>query len=340
MTRNDLKTLLDYEEPEKVQYVPGTKIESVDADREKLIYWSSRYTFVISQDEIALSLSGANKKVFNARLLECFKDTDNPKRALYNLADKLEKEPIYKSFGNTLEEAGEAFSRPIFEKAEYFVDMREPAICKYMLPYISDMLIAGMRAKYLVACWIRANLYGFSVEPFAWKEGKTYGREEAVDFPYRSVSDMPKKDKEAFEKLVLDVYRIIQRTSFDYLYHELGKPASSSELSAVQNGEPAIAFKPYPKDGLEKAKYLDFLKDTWQYEGKTDEEILDDNLQYWYGEIAYYLPVLIHRYDEAIYYALKYVGDEYKDYLASLNVEEDWNAVSELKYNDIMKKEE
>lgn len=339
------KDLLEYigREEEPVSYMPGTDLESVEPSRESMIVDALIYSLIWDKDEnyreAELRLTGDIKK----EILSIMEDR--------HFKDINEAKDIYlKSFKNKkYETVGELpgvqkFVESALQRAEHYVDAREPILRAKLLPYIEFMLIAGMRAKSLVCVWLRATGYGFSVEPFLWGKGKSYGREDIIDFPYKSVSEMPKKDKEAFQKTALDVYyelisyvgfvRVIQ---FEKLRHTSGGILPSFE--ALNN------TKQYPKEGLSKEELIELHRSIYEEEHEIEnasgDEIYSSLFDSWETEIEHFLPILFYRYEEALYYALKYVGSEYIDYIESLDVAEDWNFLAseegeDHKYENLM----
>ncbi len=209
---------------------------------------------------------------------------------------------VYKGLADSPEEAMEALKGVLEPSGRHYLDTREESFCRAFLPYVEGVLLAGLRAGILPLSWWRLVNYGFSVEPFD-KEGKE------VAFPYRSVSDMKKKkDRDAFRLLVEDYYSELETTGS--WYHARG---------GRREGEEDYSFRPYPKDG--------FTAEEIASQNSTKDEPIDVDALYesWEWELELFLPFLIFRFEESLYYALKYPGDEYKRHIESLNVREDWD---------------
>ena len=157
--------------------------------------------------------------------------------------------------------------------------------------------------------------YGFSVEPYD-KDGKE------VAFPYSSVSAMKKKDGKAFRLLVLDYYAELETTGS--VYH-----AREAWREEDENGKLDLSFRPYPKDGFTAEEIAS------QHSYKGEEPIKPEELyESWEWDIELYLPFLVYRFEESLYFALKYPGNEYKRHIESLNFREDWdNNYGETEYS-------
>lgn len=357
MTGKEIKEALTDRSGEEIKYVKGTEIESVEPERFEKLNHYGWYDYTINQDRNASERRQRRvfrlwEKIDSAMRSGKFRST---LEAIEYLKKKEESEkgkaPIYKQLGyETVEDAMEDIFGEAYSRADNFIDTREEQFQKALLPYIEAMLIAGMRAKLLACVWIRLELYGFSVAPYNWDTKESFGREDLNVFPYTSVSEMPKKDREAFEKVSLDVlYEIESHGSF----YQLSRTSTYKKWQAEklniksEGGEPEEEgdkrsyFKPYPKDGLSK-KELVLLHRDEDNKDASEDEIYSSLFDSWETEPEVYLPILYFRYDEALYYALKYSGDEYKRYIESLNVEEDFDYGTEdesLLYRNIMQKE-
>ncbi len=308
--------------------------ESVVPTREDSVASFSVYSLFVNPDDYGQDLQAIVEARRYRKILATVKggnfETSRELREALSVALSEEGAPLYTRFGDTLEEATEKVSRLLESKAESFLDTREASFRSAFLPYLESVLLVGMRAKVLVNTWWRLVNYGFSVQPWdedkpeTWeKDGETYY--SVSDFPYRSVSEMPAKDKEAFRQIVLDVYYVSESTCTSYHCKE-------KKREDVED----TSFRPYPKDGFSASE----LAKDWSYE--TEDELYES----WEHEPELYLSFALFRFDEALYYAFQYTGGEYREYLSSLNVAEDWNSAfqgsnvdgyGDLTYNNVMK---
>lgn len=215
---------------------------------------------------------------------------------------------IYKQLADSPEEAITTLFDVVETSVEHFLNTREESFRSAFLPYVEGVLLAGLRAGILVNSWWRLANYGFSVEPYD-KDG------EKVAFPYRSVSEMKKKDKDAFLLLAVDYFSELETVGSMYHVRERWREQGES-------GEVDFSFRPYPKDGFTAEEIAS------RYPAGEDEEpiTVDELYESWEWDIELYVPFLVYRFEEALYYALKYPGNEYKRHIASLNVREDWDA--------------
>lgn len=323
MTIKEYRELIKSDNPDEVKYVKGTDLESVEPTyAEKIINYTcfclTRVGAEGYNDTEELKAGNIFKRL-NAIMEKG--ELDSMDEAYERFKRQTKDAPLFEKWGySSVDELLERNFKVFFDKAEGFVATREENFNRAILPYIQDMLIAGMRAKLLACVWIRLEGYGFSVSPFAWEKGKSYVREDLKDFPYKSVSEMPEKDRKAFESLSLDVLYEISSHVVSY--------GCTRKAKRKDPGEPEseiLLGEPYPKEGLEEAELVALHR----YEDNkdaSDDEIYSSLFDSWETEPELYLPILYNRYDEALYYALKYSGNEYKRYIESLNVEADWNA--------------
>lgn len=223
----------------------------------------------------------------------------------------------YLLLADSVEEAAGLLLNPWGNRAEEFIVNRYPTLFSSFLGYLEFMVLAGMRSGYLNFTWWRAVDYGFSVTPYTEEEKLIPNA-----FPYLNVEDMPEGDRRAFRWIVEDVFHIALMMCF--YFHVGRKGLTEEEYKAIEEGN--ISF--YNKDGYTEEEIINLFSQRFTKEdlGSFDFEIL------------LCLPIVVSRLDEALYYATKYRGTEYKEYIKSLNVEEDYNYnLGDLeKYNKIM----
>lgn len=217
--------------------------------------------------------------------------------------------PVWKYYGNSVQEVAQAFTNIYHDRAEELTAKREPQLRKAFLPYLESMVLAGMRSGLFRSSWLRACEYGFSIAPLTLKAD---GKAEPMAFLYTSEKDMPEKDREALRLVVEDMY-----------YELLGKTAilclrlkAGEKVQGIMSSEDSLCPH-FPAEGYKEAKELPIE---------------------WYTDVEKHLPIIRHRLDEATYYAVKYTGAEYKTYIESLNVAEDYDYNrGKGKYNEVMK---
>lgn len=276
--------------------------ESVVSSREDKIDSYAFYSLVINATENAKELEALKEGKVHKKVREKLKSGKykGEKEALLSLLEEYEKAPIYAKSGyNSPEEAIDSLKSVVFGKAASFVDTREPLLCSAILPYIEELLLAGMRAKICICTWWRAVNYGFSIEPYNDKKKPTKHEDgeyyDIVDLPYRSLNDMSETDRKAFKRTALDMYYELETLASYYHASEKMRPTK------YESEEVDLSFKPYPIDGF-KASEL----------AEQHEVTRDELYESWEFEIELYFPFLVYRFDEAVYYALKYKGNEYR----------------------------
>lgn len=292
----------------RIAYVPGTEVESEEFTEEEFIMHAMSYAYVINakENESDAQERAEGKIAIALRELLSTGKYESKKDALLELVKRFEQEKTeYDSCTKTRREL-----LPAFNRAEHFLSSRELILRKAFLPYLEAMLIAGLKAKKITHVWTRASFYGFSSEPFDWSKGERFFREDMKDFPYSSMKEMKEKDREAFEKVATDVY------------YSLFFSGACRQIKKTRTTE-GVPFIPSPKEGYSFQELADLHRDG-EEDTRTDEQIVEDLYQYWDTETDALLPILLFRLEEAIYYALKFHGDEYKKYLESLNVAEDF----------------
>lgn len=296
----DNKQILKREESEN---------ESVLYTSEELVDLFMGYYLLLGQEDTVADLRRAREAKELKLIDRIFSSRKNISKEDIKEAVALttygEDTPLWERFGDTPEAATQVLASSLTDRAEDFIESRYSLLCSAFLNYLEPMLLVGMRTGLLQNSWWRAYNYGFSVEPYTVK-----GEESTPNaFPYTSVEEMTEADKRAFLWTVEDtLHSIIGRT----LIRTLTQPAKEAE-------EEGREIKPYPEQGYkaeEIARRASYKDDVIQ-----PSELYDS----WEWDIELYLPVIINRLDEAIYYAIKYRGAEYKDYIQSLNVEKDYN---------------
>lgn len=300
---------------EEVKKMPGSENESVRYEADEKFNLFAVYSLLILAGEHWRELKEQKEGLFYSQV---WKNLQEEKVESFGEAIDLAEKQLAAS--PQLEGIGSR-KNVVTSSVEHFLETREGLFRSAFLPFLEGAVLAGLRTGLLVNSWWRLANYGFSVEPYNAKG-------ESAAFPYRSVSDMKKKDADAFRELVEDLYCILGTIGASYHIREIkekGIPLFLPEIRGINNPP----FQPYPKDGFKDEEIA------YQHSITLVEELYQD----WEFDIELYLPFLVFRFEEALYYALKYPGNEYQDYLRSLNLREDWNSNfldAEYQYETVM----
>ena len=261
--------------------------------------------FILNEDKYYAERQQAREGYYAGRLLQIMQGgkVKEAKEAIRIIEAEDEASPVYKLYADTPEGAMGVFEATYFAPGEHFVATREPAVRKAYSKYIASILLVGMRGRQLIGTWYRLADWGFSVLPYN-------DNDEEIAFPYKSYEEMEGTDKEAFDMLVEEYFSLCEIAL--YARMRLNKPVPASEDFKLH----------YPTYPMALQEIEDILQD---YESLTEDALTEG----WDGEIYLYLPMLISRFGDTMYYALKYTGSEYKDYVNSLNVAEDWDKIYE-----------
>jgi len=227
-------------------------------------------------------------------------------------------------------------------KVQEYLSQREETVREAFIPYIE-------KALSLLDCLGKGdviffrNSYGWNMEDFQKRyiEGKGY--------EYRAPEELTETDRKALSYEALQVYyiaedivgsiRSVSREIADYLQKgikildkeeeknkaPLTKIPDSVEKEvmkeAVDLSKRLSNYVPYPFTGRSRTEIVEDIL-SYRDDLKTDQEAID--LDCW-GCVEYYLPFLVHRLDYALYLAFRYSGEEYREYLDTLDFEEDFN---------------
>lgn len=203
------------------------------------------------------------------------------------------------------------------EKARQFMSGREERLRSvFCTEYLAPMLLGGMRGGWLVNTWWRATCYGFSVNP--WDTDERTGENKYNAFPYRSLDEMTDNDRRAFLWTVEDTYYEAESTNAIELVEAYFKEGEGVYFANREEGADA-RFKCYSKDGYSAEEIAR------RHSTKDEPRTVDDIYASWEYDMELYFPRAIYRQGEALYYAFKYSGTEYLDYIRSLNLEEDFD---------------
>ena len=285
--------------------------ESVRNEGEDKLTAYTLYAFLILQEEHSRELESQVEGRVYVLAQKALKETEAESlpEALEHVKKDVLGGAIYKRYSDTPEGAIGTLEKVVYSSSKHFLDTRADAFRLAFLPYVEAVLLAGLRSGILVNSWWRLVNYGFSVEPYTDKTPK----DKLEAFPYRSLSEMKKKDRDAFRELAEDYFSELESTGG--FLHALESMREPDEAGKVD-----YSFRPYPKDGFTAEEIAR------QHSYKEEEELKVEELyNSWEFDIELYLPFLVFRFEEALYYAMKYPGKEYLDYIKSLNVREDWD---------------
>lgn len=281
-----------------------TNNEAVINDKEAREHIYATLLHILNPERYEAEVSEMKEGYYARRLLVKAQEGKELREAFKAIEAEDEASKVYRRFADTPDEAVDMLAKKYYAPGEHFVATREPAVRQAYSKYIASTLIVALRGRWTINTWWRLADWGFSVLPYNEKE-------EEVAFPYRSYEELEGTDKEAFDMLVEEIYSLCEDVLFSRL--QLDKELKAEEIED---------YKPeYPTYPMELQEIDDILQ---VYDGKLTEEEL---LAGWDCDIILYAPMLVSRFGEAMYYALKYKGSEYQEYISSLNVAEDWDKV-------------
>lgn len=281
-----------------------TNNEAVINDKEAREHIYATLLHILNPERYEAEVSEMKEGYYARRLLVKAQEGKELREAFKAIEAEDEASKVYRRFADTPDEAVDMLAKKYYAPGEHFVATREPAVRQAYSTYIASTLIVALRGRWTINTWWRLADWGFSVLPYNEKE-------EEVAFPYRSYEELEGTDKEAFDMLVEEIYSLCEDVLFSRL--QLDKKLKAEEIED---------YKPeYPTYPMELQEIDDILQ---VYDGKLTEEEL---LAGWDCDVILYAPMLVSRFGEAMYYALKYKGSEYQEYISSLNVAEDWDKV-------------
>lgn len=186
------------------------------------------------------------------------------------------------------------------KEAEPALVAREPKIRKAILPYIDKAISMAMGKGLIPHIWAMASDNGLTdgvyLSDGKWRQEELQGLTDG--------------DKEAIRKTSEDIYALA-------LY--LLEVRNLFRLPEALIG--TIPFESFPLGGGPEA--IDSMVTEENYEDFPSREEAD---------LLLFIPFVVSRIDEAVYYSLAYSGEEYLEYLSSLSVEVDWDQVNGEKY--------
>lgn len=282
-----------------------TNNEAVINDKEAREHIYATLLHILNPERYEAELSEMKEGYYARRLLVKAQEGKELREALKAIEAEDEASKVYRRFADMPDEAVDMLAKKYYAPGEHFVATRESAVRQAYSTYIASTLIVALRGRWTINTWWRLADWGFSVLPYNEKE-------EEVAFPYRSYEELTGTDKEAFDMLVEEYYSLCETN----LYAQMG--LEKKALPEEQRADYKPEYPTYPIEGYSMEEILQ------SYEGKLTEEDIREG---WDCDILRFLPMLISRFGEAMYYALKYQGSEYKEYIKSLNVAEDWDVV-------------
>lgn len=194
----------------------------------------------------------------------------------------------------------------IFKGVDRHLSVREPMLREAILPYIEEAVAAAMGAGLAPHFWALAADRGLE-DGIYFKDGK---------WLYTAPKDLSEGNRKALRETAEEIY--------DTVLFFLGCRNKEKTRDFVEAAilDEKVDFKPYPLDGGGRDDLASLV-------GEEFIEHLPSNED---GDLFFFIPFVVHRIDEAVYYSLAYTGDEYLQYIQSLSVEKDWDTVNGGKY--------
>lgn len=302
---------------DEVVLEPGSTNQSMRPSEGERLCYAVIYERAIRGEELAKEALELAENWSRKTLVKTFNPEKHSTRrevgleALAHLAEDLQK---YEDSNEGYGVYQRNWLNVLHSEALHFRDTREPVFRSLFLRYVTEVFLAGLEygGVTFVCTWWRAVNYGFSVSPYDMDKPDKDGNYTVQDFPYKSLEEMPEKDKEAFLKTVEDIYFNIEEISCGHI--------SAQDLEAKKeadeaDGEQKYVYNLYPEGG-----YTDEELAEWE---SVDTKELDTS---WIYDIERYSPFIINRFQQAMYYAVKFTGSEYQDYIKSLNGAEDFRS--------------
>lgn len=196
--------------------------------------------------------------------------------------------------------------KAMFKDVDRHISVREPMLREALLPYIEEAVAAAIGAGLAPHIWALATDKGID-EGLYFKDGK---------WLYTAPNDLNEGNRKALRETAEWIY--------DSALFFLGCRNNDKIKDFVEAAilEEKVDFKPYPLDGGGRDDLASLV-------GEEFIEHLPSNED---GDLFFFLPFVVSRIDEAVYYSLAYTGDEYLQYINSLSVEQDWDTVNGEKY--------
>ena len=212
-------------------------------------------------------------------------------------------------------------------RAEEYLAHKEPKVREAFIPYIEEAICMAD------ALSIGEPLYDYRIK-YGWNdEGFQKRYKEGEGYEYRSPEELSETDREALRYAALQIYyiaedilgearRSLRRFALISGFKDELEAAKDPDAKTKIYDRMKKTYIPYPFKGLSKEDIEEgFRKDRAKdFEGV--DSIVDYNC---WACVEYYFPYLLHRLDYSIYLAFRYSGEEYREYLNTLDFRSDFD---------------
>jgi len=208
----------------------------------------------------------------------------------------------------------------LYGRAEEYLAHKEPHVQEAFIPYIEEAILLMDTLGIGEPLYYYRDKYGWNDKAFQerYVEGKGYR--------YVAKEDLSEQDRKALYYAALQIYYIVE----DTLGYARLKYTKGIDIDPEKNERPDnfSIYYPYPFNGFSREFINERFREKRAEDFKEVEDVVDFNR---WACTEYYLPYLIHRMDYAIYLAFRYEGEEYREYLSTLDFKSDFNKFYEGK---------
>lgn len=227
-----------------------------------------------------------------------------------------------------------------YGRAEEYLAHKEPHVQEAFIPYIEEAILLMDTLGIGEPLYYYRYKYGWNDKAFQERfiEGKGYG--------YVAKEELSEQDRKALYYAALQIYYMAEdilgearnRFAIDgFGRKRTGKKAYESrivrriEKMKEEEGDTHVPIEierdwsiyyPYPFNGRPKEDIEDSFIANRPEDFKYGDNIVDFNR---WACTEYYLPYMLHRLDYAIYLAFRYEGEEYREYLSTLDFKSDFD---------------
>lgn len=209
-------------------------------------------------------------------------------------------------------------------RAEEYLAHKEPKIREAFIPYIEEAICMAD------ALSIGEPLYDYRIK-YGWNdEGFQKRYKKGEGYEYRSPEELSETDREALRYAALQIYYIAEdilgearrRVGRNALIAGFKGKIDSATISEETYNKFCRTYTPYPFNGLSKEDIEEGFRKFRAKDFEGVDSIVDYNC---WACVEYYFPYLLHRLDYSIYLAFRYSGEEYREYLNTLDFRSDFD---------------
>lgn len=209
-------------------------------------------------------------------------------------------------------------------RAEEYLAHKEPKIREAFIPYIEEAICMADALSIGEPLYYYRIKYGWNDEGFQ----KRYKKGEGYE--YRSPEELSETDREALRYAALQIYYIAEDILGE-ARRDVGRSAliagfkgkiDSTTISEETFNKFCRTYTPYPFNGLSKEDIEEYFRKSSAKYFEGVDSIVDYN---GWACVEYYFPYLLHRLDYSIYLAFRYSGEEYREYLNTLDFRSDFD---------------